>query len=101
MVRSGLSRRTRDGHKMFSAVIINRTLPVSEITAPLFEVRDEYELLALWRLVAEAKFQSDPDDADLSARSEEKSSARCPQCIMESMDSRRKGCVPSRLRCPV
>jgi hypothetical protein len=38
---------------------------MSEITAPLFEVRDEYELLALWRLVAEAKFQSDPDDEDL------------------------------------
>ena len=38
---------------------------MSETTAPLFEVRNEYELLALWRLVAEAKFQSDPDDADL------------------------------------
>lgn len=38
---------------------------MSEITAPLFEVWDEYELLALWRLVAEAKFQADPDDADL------------------------------------
>lgn len=38
---------------------------MNEITAPLFEVRDEYELLALWRLVAEAKFQSDPDDTDL------------------------------------
>lgn len=38
---------------------------MNEITAPLFEVWDEYELLALWRLVAEAKFQSDPDDGDL------------------------------------
>ena len=38
---------------------------MSDITAPLFEVRDQYELLALWRLVAEAKFQSNPDDADL------------------------------------
>jgi hypothetical protein len=38
---------------------------MSKMTAPLFEVWDEYELLALWRLVAEAKFQSDPDDADL------------------------------------
>lgn len=32
---------------------------------PLFEVSNEVELLALWRLVAEAKFQADPDDADL------------------------------------
>lgn len=31
----------------------------------MFKVSDEYELLALWRLVAEAKFQSDPDDTDL------------------------------------
>lgn len=31
----------------------------------LFVVTDRYELLALWRLVAEAKFQSDPDDRDL------------------------------------
>lgn len=32
---------------------------------PLFSVEDPTELLALWRLVAEAKFQPDPDDADL------------------------------------
>jgi hypothetical protein len=38
---------------------------MSEATTPLFEIRDEHELLALWRLVAEAKFQSDPDDTDL------------------------------------
>ena len=38
---------------------------MSETPAPLFEVREEYELLALWRLVAEARFQSDPDDTDL------------------------------------
>ena len=31
----------------------------------LFVVSNEYELLALWRLVAEAKFQPDPDDTDL------------------------------------
>lgn len=34
-------------------------------TAPLFSVSDPVELLALWRLVAEAKFQSSPDDTDL------------------------------------
>jgi len=32
---------------------------------PLFSVSDEIELLALWRLVAEAKFQENPDDTDL------------------------------------
>lgn len=32
---------------------------------PLFTVEDTAELLALWRLVAEAKFQADPDDTDL------------------------------------
>jgi len=32
---------------------------------PLFEVCDEFELFALWRLVAEAKFHSDPEDSDL------------------------------------
>lgn len=32
---------------------------------PLFTVSDPSELLALWRLVAEAKFQHDPDDTDL------------------------------------
>jgi len=32
---------------------------------PLFAVSDPIELLALWRLVAEAKFQSNPDDKDL------------------------------------
>jgi hypothetical protein len=31
----------------------------------LFSVSDPVELLALWRLVAEAKFQSNPDDKDL------------------------------------
>ncbi len=31
----------------------------------LFAVSDPVELLALWRLVAEAKFQPDPDDNDL------------------------------------
>ncbi len=31
----------------------------------LFTVEDPNELLALWRLVAEAKFQSAPDDTDL------------------------------------
>jgi hypothetical protein len=35
------------------------------MTAPLFEIGDDLELLALWRLVAEAKFQADPDDTDL------------------------------------
>lgn len=33
--------------------------------AHLFTVEDPTELQALWRLVAEAKFQSAPDDADL------------------------------------
>ena len=32
---------------------------------PIFRVDDPVELLALWRLVAEAKFQVDPDDQDL------------------------------------
>ena len=32
---------------------------------PLFSVHDRSELLALWRLIAEAKFQADPDDTDL------------------------------------
>lgn len=32
---------------------------------PLFEISDPMELLALWRLVAEAKFQAAPDDTDL------------------------------------
>lgn len=49
----------------FSTVLTNRILPMSETPAPLFKVSYEYELLALWRLVAEAKFQSDPDDTDL------------------------------------
>jgi hypothetical protein len=31
----------------------------------LFQISDPTELLALWRLVAEAKFQATPDDADL------------------------------------
>ena len=31
----------------------------------LFSVSDPVELLALWRLVAEAKFQPDPEDTDL------------------------------------
>ena len=35
------------------------------MSQPLFSVSDSTELLALWRLVAEAKFQLDPDDADL------------------------------------
>jgi hypothetical protein len=35
------------------------------MSQPLFSVSDPAELLALWRLVAEAKFQPDPDDADL------------------------------------
>lgn len=38
---------------------------MSETPKPLFVVSDEYELLALWRLVAEAKFHPDPDDTDL------------------------------------
>jgi len=33
--------------------------------ARLFSVTDPIELLALWRLVAEAKFQAEPDDKDL------------------------------------
>jgi hypothetical protein len=33
--------------------------------SPLFTVEDESELLALWRLVAEAKFAEHPDDKDL------------------------------------
>ncbi len=32
---------------------------------PLFSISDPIELLALWRLVAEAKFQPCPDDHDL------------------------------------
>jgi hypothetical protein len=35
------------------------------MTAPLFEIGDDLELFALWRLVAEAKFHADPDDTDL------------------------------------
>lgn len=38
---------------------------MSEHPKPLFVVSDEYELLALWRLVAEAKFQPEPEDADI------------------------------------
>jgi hypothetical protein len=38
---------------------------MSENPKPLFVVSDEYELLALWRLVAEAKFQPEPEDADI------------------------------------
>jgi hypothetical protein len=38
---------------------------MSETPKPLFVVSDEYELLALWRLVAEAKFHPDPYDTDL------------------------------------
>ena len=38
---------------------------MSENPKPLFVVSDEYELLALWRLVAEAKFHPDPEDTDL------------------------------------
>lgn len=33
--------------------------------APLFSITDPVELLTLWRLVAEAKFQPEPDDTDL------------------------------------
>lgn len=40
-------------------------MPLEFRTAPLFEVHDEIELLALWRLVAEAKFAASPDDIDL------------------------------------
>lgn len=32
---------------------------------PLLEIFDPIELLALWRLVAEAKFQGNPDDNDI------------------------------------
>ena len=32
---------------------------------PLFSISEPMELLPLWRLVAEAKFQSEPDDRDL------------------------------------
>jgi hypothetical protein len=32
---------------------------------PIFEISDPIELLALWRLVAEAKFQENPEDTDL------------------------------------
>lgn len=61
-----LGRPSAIGQKRtFSAVLTNRILPMSETHAPLFEVWDEYELIALWRLVAEAKFQSNPDDTDL------------------------------------
>lgn len=35
------------------------------ISTPLFVISDEMELLALWRLVAEAKFAMEPDDRDL------------------------------------
>jgi hypothetical protein len=35
------------------------------MSQPLFSVSDSTELLALWRLVAEAKFQPEPDDTDL------------------------------------
>lgn len=34
-------------------------------SSPLFEVSDPIELLALWRLVAEAKFHENPEDTDL------------------------------------
>lgn len=33
--------------------------------APLFEVSDPLELVALWRLVAEAKFHENPEDTDI------------------------------------
>lgn len=36
-----------------------------EANQPLFAVHDRTELLALWRLIAEAKFSADPDDTDL------------------------------------
>lgn len=35
------------------------------VRVPLFVVDDPIELLALWRLVAEAKFAGNPDDRDL------------------------------------
>lgn len=38
---------------------------MSENPQQLFFVSDEYELRALWRLVAEAKFHPDPEDTDL------------------------------------
>jgi hypothetical protein len=38
---------------------------MTDNSAPLFSVTDPYELLALWRLVAEAKFHPAPEDADL------------------------------------
>jgi hypothetical protein len=38
---------------------------MSEPKDPLFSVTDHVELLALWRLIAEAKFQPDPDDSDI------------------------------------
>jgi hypothetical protein len=38
---------------------------MSENRKPLFVVSDEHELLALWRLVAEAKFHPEPEDTDL------------------------------------
>jgi hypothetical protein len=38
---------------------------MSENRKPLFVVSDEYELFALWRLVAEAKFHPEPEDRDL------------------------------------
>jgi AMMECR1 domain-containing protein len=38
---------------------------MSDTSKPLFAVSDEYELLALWRLVAEAKFHPTPEDTDI------------------------------------
>ena len=38
---------------------------MSKNQKPLFVVSDEYELLALWRLVAEAKFHPEPEDTDI------------------------------------
>lgn len=38
---------------------------MSENPKPLLVISDENELLALWRLVAEAKFHPDPEDTDL------------------------------------
>lgn len=32
---------------------------------PIFEISDPVELLALWRLIAEAKFHENPEDTDL------------------------------------
>lgn len=34
-------------------------------SAPLFEISDPVELMALWRLVAEAKFHGSPEDTDI------------------------------------